>query len=155
MPAVDRQRLAAVTGTAHDYPDVMSDVSPSQAFADLIRTAREARGWNQEQLSKATASDDGEHVSVSTISRWERGQAGRPEPLHVRKVCRALNVDPRRAAVALGYLAPEEIEPPSIDPAVRDILTMLEDPGLDPAAREEWIKYLKFLYDNRRVRQAS
>jgi transcriptional regulator with XRE-family HTH domain len=131
----------------------MNDGALPQTFADLIRTAREAKGWSQEQLEQATIDDGGQHVSVSTISRWERGQAGRPEPSHVRLVCRALGIDPRRAAVSLGYLTAEEVAspmPPVIDPQVQQVLDMLEDPALPLGERQQWIDYLKFLYDRAR-----
>ena len=140
--------MAGRKAGVNHYDYVMND--GAQTFANLIRTAREAKGWSQEQLEQATGTG-GAHVSVSTISRWERGQAGRPEPEHVRKVCKALGIDPRRAAVALGYLTEDEIGPPlPLDPKVKAVLDMIEDPALPAAEREQWIGYLKYLYDRAR-----
>ena len=131
------------------YAHVMNDAVRPETFANLIRGAREAKGWSQEQLELATRGIAGEHVSVSTISRWERGQAGRPEPEHVRKVCKALGIDPRRAAVALGYLTQEEVEPrrgAELPADIEEVLTILEDPKLPQDDRNKWIDYLKYLH---------
>ncbi len=156
MSLVSRSHTPSTQPLADRYAHVMSDV-PAQTFADLIRTAREDKGWNQEQLAQATRGPDGEHVSVSTISRWERGQAGRPEPSHVRMVCKALGIDPRRAAVALGYLTAEEVDQPrpaTLDPEVEHALAMLEDGTLTREQRQQWIAYLKWMHAQAR-RHAS
>lgn len=76
-----------------------------QAFASLLITARQRRGWTQDQLVKNTG------ISRSTIIRWESGEAARPDPDHVRAVCTALDIDQRDALVALGYLTAEEVSP--------------------------------------------
>jgi transcriptional regulator with XRE-family HTH domain len=138
------------SGLGTDYDYVMNDGASSPTFADLIRTAREAKGWSQEQLEAATADGHGEHVSVSTISRWERGQAGRPEPTHVRMVCRALGLDPRKAAVALGFLTREEVYGPAagaLPGDLEEILTILQDPTVPDATKNEWKSYLRYLQD--------
>jgi hypothetical protein len=71
--------------------------------------------------------------------------ADRPEPAHVRAVCRSLDLDPRRAAVALGYLSAEEVEPPrtGLDEEVEEVLRILPDVPADE--RRQWIQYLKWL----------
>jgi transcriptional regulator with XRE-family HTH domain len=125
------------------YACVMSDASAGLSFADLIRTARERKNWSQDDLHRESG------VSRSTLSRWERGIADRPEPAHVRAVCRSLGLDPRAAAVSLGYLAPEDIQPArgdSLPPEVAEVLAMLEDPKLPADDRAKWIDYLKYLY---------
>lgn len=145
------------SGPLGHYDYVMNDGVSSQSFADLIRTAREARGWSQEQLELATNDGHGGHVSVSTISRWERGQAGRPEPTHVRMVCKALGIDPRRAAISLGYLTHEEVYGPQEDgipEELRKILDILQDPAVPEAQKEEWKRYLLYL-DSTSRRQAG
>jgi len=121
----------------------MSDASADQSFADLISTGRRAKRWSQEDLERESG------VSRSTLSRWERGLADRPEPEHVRAVCRVLGIDPRRAAVALGYLTAEEVESPArslLHPDIEEVLAMLEDPKLPADDRAKWIDYLKYLY---------
>lgn len=145
MRRVTRAHAAGEPTIVSQYPHVMSDVALPQTFADLIRTAREAKGWTQEQLEAATADNDGAHVSISTISRWERGLADRPDPEHVRRICAALGVDPRRAAVALGYLTAEEVEPGAalLDPEIEEVLRILPDVPEDE--RRKWIQYLKYL----------
>lgn len=123
-----------------NYICAMPDAVPEQIFADLIRKARENRNWSQGDLEAESG------VSRSTISRWERGLSDKPEPKHVRAVCRALGIDPRKAAVALGYLTPEEIAPATsrgLDPEVEEILAIL--PGVPPEERKPLIDYLKFL----------
>lgn len=157
MSLVSRAHVAGDSPERITYSHVMYDVAPPETFADLVRTRREAKGWSQEQLELATE-QLGERVSISTISRWERGQAGRPEPSHVRVACRALDIDPRRAAVALGYLTSEEVDsrmPPDLDPQVQQVLNMLEDPALPSNERQQWIAYLKFLYDRARGREQA
>jgi transcriptional regulator with XRE-family HTH domain len=137
------------------YARVMGDAETGTSFADLIRTARESRGWTQDDLERATAAI-GEHVSRSTISRWERGQADRPEPAHVRSVCKVLGIDPRRAAVSLGYLTQEEISSTysPLGQELEEVLSALQDPRLPAEDRAAWINYLRYLQDRSR-RQAG
>lgn len=122
----------------------MSDASGGRAFADLITDGRHRKGMSQEDLEIAS------RVSRSTISRWERGLADRPDPRHVRAVCATLGIDPRRAAMCLGYLTEEEIAP--ITPTRRDesvekALSILEDPSVTQDVKDAWIDYLRYLKD--------
>lgn len=122
------------------YDCNMADAQP--VFGDLIRTKREAKNWSQDDLANASG------VSRGTISRWELGQADSPKPAHVRAVCKALGIDPRQAAVALGILTADEIETTTrtLDPAVERALDILEDPALPADQREHWIAYLAYMY---------
>jgi len=126
------------------YGCAMSGATPGQSFADLIANARRSKGWSQEDLERESG------VSRSTLSRWERGLADRPEPELVRAVCKVLDVDPRLAAVRLGYLRMDEIATTGtlnqLRPEVEEVLRMLEDPQLPADDRAKWIDYLKFLY---------
>jgi transcriptional regulator with XRE-family HTH domain len=139
-----RSDVAQMRASSITYACVMSDAESALTFADLIRTGRQRRGWSQEDLERESG------VSRSTLSRWERGLADRPEPEHVRAVCRALGIDPRRAAVALGYLTAEDLSGPAasrpLPVEVAEVLAMLEDPKLPADDRAKWIDYLKFLY---------
>jgi len=123
------------------YDCVMDDSAGAESFADLIGNARRAKGWSQEDLEQESG------VSRSTISRWERGLADRPEPQHVRSVCTALGIDPRRAAVALGYLTEEEISPgdDALPAEVEEVLQILQSGNISAESRREWINYLKYL----------
>ncbi len=128
------------------YPCVMSDAPQVKSFADLIREARVRNNMTQEDLEKASG------VHRNTLSRWERGLSDRPEPDHVRAVCRALGIDPRRAAVSLGYLSADEVDPPGagLPAEVQEILTMLEDGQLSREEREHWVGSLRLLYQRAR-----
>ncbi len=123
------------------YICAMPDASWNQDFATLIRNARQERDWSQEDLENESG------VSRSTLSRWERGLSDKPEPAHVRAVCAALGIDPRRAAVALGFLTAEEVAgPPALlDPEIEEVLAILQDPTTPLAEKRSWIAYLKFL----------
>ena len=135
--------------TATPYRCVMSDSTPEQSFATLIRDGRRRKGWSQDELEEHSGG-----VSRSTISRWERGLADKPEPDHVRAVCRALDLDPREAAVALGYLTREEIGErpyPLLDPAFEDMIRDLEDPAVPVEDKQSLIRYLRFLRAERQA----
>jgi transcriptional regulator with XRE-family HTH domain len=145
MPLGHYAHLAGSGGPGIRYLCVMSDAESGITFAQLIATARRARGWSQEELETASG------VSRSTLSRWERGQADRPEPEHVRAVCKALGIDPRYAAVSLGFLTEDEIrERGSLSAELEEILTIIQDPALPQSAREGWIRYLKYLHTSTR-----
>lgn len=124
------------------YSGVMPDASPVPLFAELISQGRRRKNWSQEDLETASG------VSRSTISRWERGLADKPEPAHVRAVCAALGIDPRRAAIALGYLTEAEVAGTGVhlEPQIEEVLRMLEDPSVSATDKQAWIEYLKYLY---------
>jgi transcriptional regulator with XRE-family HTH domain len=126
-----------------------SPKSRGEQFAALIRDARTVAGITQDALA------DQAGVNRSTIIRWEGGDASRPDPDQVRRVCRALGVDPRRAAVALGYLSPEDIDPVGTartNPHLEEVLAILEDPAVPQSEKENWIDYLRFLQVRARER---
>ena len=136
---------------ASRYSCAMSGATPGQSFADLIADARRAKRWSQEDLETESG------VSRSTLSRWERGLADRPEAEHVRAVCKALGIDPRRAAVALGYLTQEEVSGGDnrLPEDLEEILAILADPAIPASAKEEWKRYLRFLQATARQAQAG
>lgn len=125
--------------------DVPNDVPErGRNFANLIREARRNKGMTQQQVI------DGTGMSKTTIIRWESGNAERPDPDQVRTVCAFLDIDPRRAAVALGYLSPDELGSPDVagrtlDPAILEVIEALEDPNVSSAEKQQWIDYLRFL----------
>lgn len=75
------------------------------SFAQLIFTARKTRGWSQDELA------DRAGVSRPTILRWENGYATAPSPAAIRAVCAALDIDPKQALLALGYLTVDDLAP--------------------------------------------
>lgn len=122
------------------YRCVMRDADSVPDFATLLSEARRAKTWSQEKLEAESG------VSRSSISRYERRLTDTPEPEHVRALCQALNIDPRQAAVSLGYLTAKEIEPIKPLPAkMRQVLEVLEDPRLTKDEVDQWIDYLIFL----------
>jgi transcriptional regulator with XRE-family HTH domain len=140
-------RIGQRTMTADNYVVPMPNEAQERgnAFAELIRDARRARHWTQERLIEESG------VSRSTVVRWESGRAERPDPDQVRALCRALGIDPRRAAVALGYLDEEDIRPPGQPPPipddVKEVLDILADPRVPDEEKDRWIDYLKYLRD--------
>ncbi len=122
------------------YLCVMPDATGVPAFADLIANARKAKGWSQEELETASG------VSRSTLSRWERGLADRPEPEHVRAVCAALGIDPRQAAVSLGLLTVDEIQPSRpLPPELDQVIDIIENREVPADDLRRWLDYLVFL----------
>jgi transcriptional regulator with XRE-family HTH domain len=71
-------------------------------FGALVQQARKQVGLTQGALAGRAG------VHRSTIVRWEGGAAIPSHPDAFRAVCEALGIDPREAAVALGYLTPDE-----------------------------------------------
>lgn len=141
------QTTRVINTYRHRVPS--NDNPRGEAFANLIRDGRRAKGWTQDRLVEESG------VSRSTVLRWEGGDASRPDPDQVRAVCIVLGIDPRRAAVALGYLTPEEIAPPGgggqpLSDEEREILTILRDPQVPSAEKEPLVDYLRFLGAQRR-----
>ncbi len=88
-------------------------------------------------------------IGRATLLRWEAGDVSRPEPEKVRKVFRALGIDPREAPVLLGFVTREEMglpaEPPRLFGAtVEEVITILEDPDVPEHQKREWVEYLRF-----------
>jgi transcriptional regulator with XRE-family HTH domain len=120
----------------------MADAPLGEDFAALIKEGRRRKRWSQDDLEAESG------VSRSTLSRWERGLSDKPEPEHVRAVCLALGIDPRRAAVALGYLTAEEATSPlrpSLTPEIAEILEMLDSDDVPLEDKRELVAYLRYL----------
>lgn len=141
-------QTTALTGTyRHGVP--ANDNPRGEAFANLIREGRRAKGWTQDRLVEASG------VSRSTVLRWEAGDASRPDPDQVRAVCLALGIDPRRAAVALGYLTADEVAAMDsrghpLSQEEEEILAILRDPSVPSAEKGPLVEYLRFLGGQRR-----
>lgn len=67
------------------------------ALAELVSSARVRAGITQDELAERSG------VSRSSISRWERGQAERPDPAQLRAVCQVIGVSAQDAAASLGF----------------------------------------------------
>lgn len=121
----------------------MSD-SGVGTFGSFIALGRKAKNWTQQDLA------DNSGVARITISRWELNKLDRsPDPRAVRKVCAALDLDPRRAAVLLGYLDEAEITAPAaLPPDLEQIFGMIRDLGeADIAERDRLVDYLRYRLD--------
>lgn len=62
---------------------------------------------------------------------------------------RALGIDLREAAVALGYLTRDEVglgpEPPRVfDATVEEVIEILQDPNVSDTEKFEWVQYLRY-----------
>ncbi|MEU4558615.1 helix-turn-helix transcriptional regulator [Actinoplanes sp. NPDC023936] len=124
----------------HDAGSGKPDIEAGETFGAQLRRARKTLGWSQERLEAESG------VSRETISRYERDLTGTPEPAQVRALCAATGIDPREAAVSLGYLTLDEIQPVKPLPSkLQEVLDVLQDPRLDPAEAESWIDYLMYL----------
>ncbi|AEV86669.1 Putative HTH-type transcriptional regulatory protein [Actinoplanes sp. SE50] len=122
------------------YGCAMSGATPGPTFGKLLTQGRTAKTWSQDRLAAETG------ISRTTISRYEREITSTPEAEHVRALCAALDIDPRRAAVSLGYLTADEIQPAVPVPAkLKEILDVLEDPNIPAADKQSWIDYLLYL----------
>jgi transcriptional regulator with XRE-family HTH domain len=110
-------------------------------FGQLIKDARIKAKMSQDDLATASG------VSRSTIIRWESGKAERPDPAQVRAACEVLRVDPREAAVALGFLTREEAysEARPLSPLIEAVIEALEDPAVNEAEKATWLQYLMFI----------
>lgn len=136
------------------YRVPMSPDERGKAFAKLIIEGRHRKGWRQEDLVAASG------ISRRNLSRWENGLAERPDPDQVRAVCLALGIDPRLAAVALGYLSPDEVGPvaeqgPPLTEEEQAVLAVLRNPKIPSAEKAPLVEYLKFLGDQRRDRRKT
>lgn len=142
-----------------DYVDAMAQSADDRgrAFAELIKAARKNLGYTQDEvLARSEAERPDRPLTKSTLVRWEGGRAERPEPDQVQLLCRILKIPPTRAAVALGYLTEADVRQPAgpdrgLSDEIEEVIDMLEDPHLAPAARAEWISYLRYLRDQRRT----
>ncbi|MFY1686403.1 helix-turn-helix transcriptional regulator [Plantactinospora sp. WMMB782] len=120
----------------------MSQPGRKDAFANLIKQGRQRRGWRQEDLVAASG------VSRRTLTRWEGGDAERPDLDQVRAVCIALGIRPIDAAIALGLLEADEIDqppPPPVDPRADELLDVLQDERIPKAAKEALLTLLRQL----------
>jgi transcriptional regulator with XRE-family HTH domain len=126
-------------------PVTSPDRTRGAAFAALIREARDRKRWTQDRLVEESG------LSRSTILRWEGGQVVNPKPDELRAVCTALGINPRRAAVALGYLTDEDLEPSTelrerLPADLEEVIEILRDPRIPSVAKEALMGYLRQLH---------
>lgn len=90
----------------------------------LIRTARQRRGWTQEQLAEKIG------VQKSYVSQWETGARKWPQE-HVRAIAFYLGLSQVEMAVAAGIIdEPQDPPPLPTDPLVTELVALL--PRLTP-----------------------
>lgn len=125
------------------YSAHMPEPGQKDAFANLIKAGRVRRGWRQEDLVAASG------VSRRTLTRWEGGEADRPDLDQVRAVCIALGIRPIDAAIALGLLDADEIDQPPapapVDPRAEAIIDLLQDPDIPAAAKDALLTLVRQL----------
>lgn len=126
----------------------------SEEFAQLIRSGRERAGLTQEALADSVG------VHRTTIVRWEGGDATLTDPALVRAVCLELGIDPREAAVALGYLTPADTTPTDItrqplDPTLAAIVAKLRDPSVSEQDKQAAASYIAYLHSQARNRREA
>lgn len=135
---------AQLHGQAADlhYSSFMGDTGPGE-FGTTIRSAREAKGWTQDDLAKESG------TSRPTINRYEQGKTQTPEPDKARAIFKALDLDPRRIPVLLGYVTAREMGLPAELPRVlsapiEEVVRILQNPDVPDAVKREWVEYLRF-----------
>lgn len=112
----------------HDIEEV-----PGHRFATLIKNARIARSWTQEDLVDATG------ISRQTIIRYESGRAVLPRPTELRNVCTVLNIDIREALVAIGYITRDEMSLPTnrLPASLNQVHRILVDPNIPDGTKRD------------------
>jgi transcriptional regulator with XRE-family HTH domain len=131
---------------AYRDPVAAQEQDNGKRFARLLREYRTKAGLRQEDVVTRSG------VSLSTIQRWESGNARNPKPDEVQAVCRVLGLSTVAAGVALGYLSPADVEylpppPRPQDPTVDEALSILEDPLMSHDAKKAALSYLHYLRD--------
>ncbi|MBA3489170.1 MAG: helix-turn-helix transcriptional regulator [Longispora sp.] len=107
---------------------------PNLAFDVLIRDARLAKGWTQEELAVAAG------VTRQLVNRYESGKSANPQSDETRRVCLALDIDPREVPIALGYVTREEMRlpprEPRLAPELRRAQRLLTDSKIPEALKD-------------------
>jgi transcriptional regulator with XRE-family HTH domain len=85
----------------------------------LIRTARQRRGWTQEQLADRIG------VQKSYVSQWETGARKWPQE-YIRPIADLLGLSQVDMAVAAGLIDPPQEAPPQPnDPIVAELIELI------------------------------
>jgi transcriptional regulator with XRE-family HTH domain len=69
-----------------DMTDSMAQSPLHTSFAAMLYRLRDARGWSQQDVAERLG------VSINTVSRWERGEIARPDPIHRRRLADLFDV---------------------------------------------------------------
>jgi transcriptional regulator with XRE-family HTH domain len=133
--------VQTATGQGVYGPTVPKPNPRGKAFAGLLRDARAKAGLTQEAVADAA------RISRNTYGRWEAGEAHRAGAGEVRAVCAVLNLDPRRAAIALGYLDADDIRADTnrLEPDLEEVVDILRDPTIPSVAKEALMDVLRRL----------
>lgn len=130
----------------------------ANSLGKIIKDARVARGWSQDELA------DKAGVGRATVQRYELGtpkprasgaaRTRTPNPDAVRAIFKALDLDPREAAIALGFVTREEMgmttaAPRKLSREEQEVLDVLRDPAVPSAEKEPLVDYLKHLRSRR------
>lgn len=112
------------------YRDLMpAEASAIKRLANTIKTTRRSLGWTQEELAEKSG------VSLATIKRYENAKTQLPESDPVRRIFRALRLDPREIPVILGLVTREEMGLPDkptrrLSASTEQLIELLEDPDV-------------------------
>lgn len=137
--------VAAIRPLTSAYGDrVAVTREGGERFKQLLKEHRTALGLTQDDVAVQSG------VSLSTINRWERGLVHNPEPEQIKAVCRVVRMSTVAAGIALGYLAPEDVEhlpepPAPTSPTEEEAVAIIRDPNMTDAAKRNALAYLQFL----------
>jgi len=85
--------------------------TPTKTLGDTIRQARRTAGWSIRRCGAAAG------VDTTWLSRLERGDYISPDPRHLQRVARALELDVTDLYVAAGYQSGKSL--PTFAPYLR------------------------------------
>jgi transcriptional regulator with XRE-family HTH domain len=131
------------------------DLTQSANFATLLRETRRLRGMTQDELI------DRSGISRSTVLRWEKETPGSINVEQVRQLCATLDLDPREAVIALGFVTREEMglppRPLGLPPALQHAMSLLGDRNIPEGAKTKLLEHLRsaveFWYEQLGVRR--
>ena len=76
-------------------------------FATALYQLRDARGWSQQEVADLLG------VSANTVSRWERGEIARPDPVNRRRLAELFGVTVGELGLTRPHPSRQTAEPPT------------------------------------------
>ncbi|MEV6924036.1 helix-turn-helix transcriptional regulator [Dactylosporangium sp. NPDC051485] len=96
-----------------------ADERAGERLASLLRDRRQALGYT---LAHVVAESG---VSESAIKRYERGLIESPNPAQIVAICKVLGINPREAAIAVGFGTREDFGLPPEEPPYPEVIRQL------------------------------
>lgn len=123
--------------------------SAVRRLAQAIKGARDKLDWTQDKLAEVAG------VSRPTVQRYENAKSKYPEPEPVRRIFKALGLNPKEIPVILGLVTREEMGLPpepvrKLSATVEEIVALLEDPDVSEAEKLAWVEVLRAQRNSRR-----